>query len=102
DNGADALSLASLPDAIKLREAGVTVPILVYAGSLPSPEVVSAFQRYELIPTLHNEETLAGFARYSTQDLEVAVKVDVGPERIGIEMDRALSFIRKVNQHPHL
>lgn len=102
DNGADALSLASLPDAIKLREAGVTVPILVYAGVLPTPEVVSAFQQYGLIPTLHNEEILAGFARHSTENLEVAVKVDVGPERIGVPMDCTLSFIQKVNQHPHL
>ena len=36
-SGADALSLVSLDDAIRLRQAGIEAPILVYAGAVPEP-----------------------------------------------------------------
>lgn len=101
-HGADALSLASLPDAIALRDAGIQVPILVYAGLLPSAEVVEAFEHYRLMPTLHNAELLDGFARHARQPLGVAVKVDVGPERIGVPAGQAEAFIAAINRHPLL
>src|SRR5215203_4413409 len=38
--GADALSLVSLDDAVALRDAGICVPIMVYAGSVPDECIV--------------------------------------------------------------
>ena len=100
--GADALSLVSLDDAIALRRAGIQVPILVYAGGVPGKTIVRAAEKFDLIPTLHSEESLAAFARYATREIRVAVKVDVGPERIGIPAEHAVAFIRSVVEHPML
>ena len=100
--GADALSLVSLDDAIALRRAGIQIPILVYAGSVPGKAIVNAAEKHDLIPTLHSEESLAVFVRYATREIRVAVKVDVGPERIGVPAEKAVAFIRSVAQHPNL
>ena len=79
--GADAISLVSLADAVSLREAGIEVPIMVYAGSVPGEEVVRAAENYDLIPTLHTDELVAAFSRYARKEIKVAVKLEVGPER---------------------
>jgi len=101
-NGADALSMSSLSDAVALRNAGIDVPILVYAGALADAECVAAHQEFSLIPSLHDEASFQGFAEHLTGRLRVAVKVDIGPERIGIALSQALAFIRKVHAHPSM
>lgn len=101
-NGADALSMSSLHDAVTLREAGVDVPILVYAGALTEADVVAAHERYSLMPSLHDEASFHGFAEHLKGRLRVAVKVDVGPERIGVPLSQAREFIRRVHSHPSM
>lgn len=101
-NGADALSMSSLHDAISLREAGIDVPILVYPGSLANAQVVEAHERFRLMPSLHDEASFAGFARHARTRLQVAVKIDIGPERIGVPLSEARRFIRRVYAHPAL
>ena len=101
-SGANALSLASLEDAIGLRAAGIGAPILVYAGTVPGEETVRAVEEYDLIPTLHNEETLAVYGRHARKEIKVAVKVEVGPERIGIAAEQAAAYVQSVLGHPKL
>ena len=101
-SGADALSLVDLEDAIALRRARIEAPILVYAGSVPGKDIVRAVEKYDLIPTLHSEESLAAFARYATRETGVAVKVDIGPERIGVPVEQAVAFVKSIAQHPKL
>jgi alanine racemase len=100
--GADALSLVGLDDAIRLRESGIRAPILVYAGSVPGKNVVAAYETYDLIATLHSDESLAAFAAYATREIKVAVKVEVGPERIGITAEQAAAYVKSIAWHPKL
>src|SRR5688572_10755543 len=53
--GVDAISLISLADAVALREAGVSCPILLYAGVTLDRHAVEALERYRIVPTLHDE-----------------------------------------------
>jgi alanine racemase len=101
-SGADAVSLANLDDAIRLRRAGIKAPILVFAGYLPGEQAVRSMEKYDLIPSIYNEECLATFTRFSRQPLEVAVKVDVGPERIGVPAEQAAAFIQCVMRQGNL
>lgn len=101
-SGADALSLVSLEDAITLRRADIGAPILVYAGSVPDRTVVRAIEKYRLMPTLHSAESLSTFARYATREIDVAVKVDVGQERIGVQAEDAVEFVKAVAREPRL
>lgn len=100
--GADAISLVSLDDAIRLRQTGIAAPILVYAGSVPDERIVAAVEAHRLIATLHSEESLAAFARHAKRAVDVAVKVDVGQERIGVPAPTAVAFIQQVARHPRL
>lgn len=111
--GADAISLVNLADAVILREAGIECPILVYAGSALDRHTVEAHERFRLMPTLYNEESLHAFVRYSKGPLDCAVKVDIGQARLGIPAEAAGEFIVRVaksgklriavvNAHPYV
>ena len=100
--GANAISLVSLADAVALREAGMRVPIMVYAGSASSEAMVRAAENYDLIPTLHTEELVATFVRHARKEIKVAVKLEVGPERIGIAAEDAVRFIQSIVACPKL
>jgi len=102
ENGADALSMSSLHDAVALREAGITAPILVYAGTLADAGSVAVHEEYSLMPSLHDEASFAGFAQHLKARVRVAVKVDIGPERIGVPLSQAREFIRRVHAHPRM
>ena len=99
--GADALSMSNLDEAILLREAGIDVPILVYAGIPLDRDVVQAFQSYGLMPSLHDEEAIAAFMRWSTRRSPVAVKIEVGAERLGLLAEQAVQPIAELARHPN-
>ncbi|GAA4322678.1 alanine racemase [Pigmentiphaga soli] len=98
--GAQALSLASLEDAVQLRLAGIEVPIMVYAGVLPSPAAVRAIERHGLIASIYSEESLRAYEALASQPIPVAVKVEIGPERIGVAAAQAVDFIADLVRRP--
>lgn len=100
-HGAQAISLASVEDAVLLRDAGIRVPILLYAGVPISAALVSVAERHDLIVTLHSADSLGAVLRFA-KNLKVAVKVDVGAERIGLNGHEAASFVSEVLRHPCL
>lgn len=101
-NGADALSTTSLGDAVALREAGISAPILVYAGMIADKSSVALHEELSLMPSLHDEFSFCTFANHLQSRIRVAVKVDVGPERIGVPLSGARDFIRRVHAHPQM
>ena len=94
-NGADALGVADLADGVRLHNAGLTLPILVYPNALPDAarDVIAA----GLIPTLTDLDAARAYddavalARRDTP-LGVFVKVDVGLERLGVPADQAVKL----------
>jgi alanine racemase len=101
-HGADALSMSSVQDAVALREAHPHTPILVYAGALHDAQSVALHEKSALIPSLHDETSFNAFAQHLKSRVRVAVKVDVGPERIGVPISSARDFIHRVNAHPRM
>lgn len=100
--GADALSVVDLDDAIALRNSGIECPILVYAGVLPTADSVRAIEKHKLIATIHSEESLQAYLELTSSQLNVAIKVDVGAERIGVPASTAADFIQRVANEPAL
>jgi len=94
--GADAISLISLADAIALREAGISSPILLYAGVPYDRESIQAIERYRIIPTLHDEASLDALLANVKDQLDCAIKIDAGNERIGVASDIAADYIARV------
>ncbi|MDH7478765.1 MAG: alanine racemase [Syntrophomonadaceae bacterium] len=101
-NGADWLAVATLDEALELRESGFSVPLLIM-GHIPAEraeEVVAA----ELRPAVFHQ----GFARALSQaavklgrTVPVHVKVDSGMGRIGFPAGReAVAAVKSISRLP--
>lgn len=100
---ADWFGVATVPEGIELRRAGITLPILKLSQVLPS-EVEEAV-RARLVLTIVDEATALAAERAAAAQAataEVHVKVDTGMRRIGVEPDRAAALARVVEDQPHL
>ncbi len=99
--GADALSLANLDDAALLRDAGVGGPILLYAGAMLDRAAVRAMEALDVIPSLWSEEAVDAYLAHATRRRRIALKIEVGPERLGIAAERTVELVRRLREHPH-
>ena len=104
--GAAWLGVATVPEGIELRAAGIQAPILVM-GAVNSTEEMQAIAHWRLQPTLVNpkqalvfSETLAKLS--AARPLGVHLKIDTGMTRLGFPWAEAVDFVRFVHQLPHL
>jgi len=97
NNGVSYCGVASLNEAIKLRDAGVKSPILVL-GYTPAWLVREAILR-DVILTLYDvdiAQTLDRVAKACRRTARVHVKVDTGMGRLGLLPAQVLPFIEKI------
>lgn len=102
--GATWLAIATLGEGIELREAGITVPILIL-GAINTPEEVRAIIHWQLEPTLCNEEQAVVFAKTlekTAKKLSVHLKLDTGMSRLGTSWQQAVNFVQTVKGLPNL
>jgi alanine racemase len=99
-NGADYLAVADLGEGVRLRERGITAPILVYPNSLPGAAADAL--AHGLIPTLVDLEGARAYAGAATGPCEVFVKVDIGLERLGVPAEQAVKTILAMLELRHL
>ncbi len=99
-SGAHGLSLANLGECIQLRQAGITAPILLYAGT--PPELGATIVRYGITPTVVDLEDAREFSRHAPDGYGVFVKVDVGLERAGVYAEDALEPIEAIGRLPRI
>src|SRR5204862_7766187 len=99
-HGADALGVADLGEGIRLRQRGITAPILVYPNALPeaAPEALA----HGLTPAVVDIESAEDYSRAATGPCAVFVKVDVGLERLGVPAEQAVKLITAMLELPHL
>jgi len=99
-NGADYLAVADLAEGVRLRQRGITTPILVYPNSLPA--VASDALAHGLIPTLVDLDAARAYSDAATGACEIFVKVDVGLERLGVPAEQAVKTILAMLELRHL
>jgi alanine racemase len=102
--GATWLGVATIPEGIQLRNAGITAPILILAA-INSREEGKAIAEFRLQPTLVNGEQALNFDRLANDLgvlLPVHLKVDTGMTRLGINWRDAIPFIELVQSLPYL
>lgn len=104
--GAAWLGVATVPEGMELRAAGIQAPILVM-GAVNSTEEMRAIAHWRLEPTLVNpkqalvfSETLSGLA--AVRPVRAHLKIDTGMARLGFPWAEAVDFSRFVRQLPHL
>jgi alanine racemase len=100
---ADYLGVAILEEGIRLRELGITKPILVAGGALP--EQVPYFAEYDLTLTGSSVELLDAaneISRTTGKRIRTHLKIDTGMERVGVHEYEAEALIQKSAACSHL
>jgi alanine racemase len=102
-SGADSLAVAIPEEAGQLRQAGITVPILILGLSLPEEAPYYVEQNLTAtVSTIEGVKALAQAARQLGQKANVMVKCDTGMGRIGLLPAQTLDFIQTVSELPEI
>ncbi len=104
--GASWLGVATVPEGIQLREAGIKAPILIL-GATYTPEQVQAIAQRQLEPTLCSVKQALIFSDILEtinldSPLRVHLKLDTGMSRLGIHWQDCGEFVQLVAGLPHL
>lgn len=101
--GASWLGVAIPEEALALREAGITAPILIL-GYVP-PEVAEAVVEAELSSAVFSEQVAQALSRASRRvgrPARVHLKVDTGMGRLGVRPEGIREFVRLLRRLPGL
>ena len=99
---ADALAVASIEEALVLREAGITIPILLLQGAFDASEMNTAAQ-LGLWLTVESEHQLQWLERATlNKRLNCWLKLDTGMHRQGIAPPQATQAYQRLTACPHV
>lgn len=96
--GVDYLGVATTDEAVRLRDHGITSPILVLGSVLPEEVRVAVEKNITL--TLASDELLEAIKKECGlhHRIKVHIKIDTGMGRIGVWHEEALNFIKNLAQ----
>ena len=97
-NGVDRLCVATLDEAVELREAGIDLPILMFNPPLPGD--AERVVRYEIEPSLIDAEFAAEYdaaCRAAGVIGPYQVEVDTGMGRWGVFSRDAIGFLKQLS-----
>jgi alanine racemase len=94
--GAARLAVALVEEGARLREAGITAPILLL--SEPAAEGAAEAVAWELTPTVYHREFLEAVRDAAPDGYRVHVKVDTGMHRVGAAPDAAAELAAAVGE----
>lgn len=97
EGGVDAFAMADPGDAIRIREAGIDVPLLLYGGVLPELEVATVLADYDLTCTVGDIEAARAWSQHGV-GVKCFLKLDVGLERVGVPAERAPAFVEAAHR----
>jgi alanine racemase len=90
DSGVEYLAVATVDEAITIRDEGISAPLLLY--SLPIPEEIPAILEYAVTPLVSDTEfvhELGEAAANAATPVAVHLKIDTGMGRIGCRPEDA-------------
>jgi len=97
----DYLGVAYTDEGIELRQAGITLPILVLN---PEPAGFDALYRYRLEPEVYSLHQLKELIRFAGHDKRLAIhlKLDTGMHRLGFEGKDIAALTEQLRDYPNL
>ncbi|RLM19718.1 alanine racemase [Brenneria alni] len=95
---ADCYGVARLSEALTLRAAGITKPILLLEGFF-SADDLSLVAEHQLETAIHNTEQLAALEQADLPcPVRVWMKLDTGMHRLGVLPEHAETFYQRLTQ----
>lgn len=96
--GVEQFGVALLEEALELRQAGISHPILVFGGCYPGQE--EQFLQHQLMPAVSDRQSLFRldrFARQAGHAMKVHLKLDTGMGRAGFLPDEFLQLLPELS-----
>lgn len=96
--GAGMLGVATVEEALELREDGITSKIVLLGGI--RPDEVEAVVKYDLTPACFQKETFDAISEYPLKDgkkINCHLKVDTGMTRLGVNFDDVDSLLSGID-----
>jgi alanine racemase len=103
-SGAAWLGVATIPEGIQLRRAGITAPIVVL-GATNAVDEIKAISEYRIQPTICNSKQALIYHEVLSsmgEQISVHLKIDTGMSRLGVNWQEAIAFIKLVQHLPNL
>ena len=100
NSGADYLGVASIDEAIELREAYVNAPILILCE--PPDEAIPLLLGYKVMPSIYTAEFAIKYAEAADAfglRAPFHLKVNTGMNRIGVHHTQVVEFMHQVGFH---
>lgn len=88
--GLDYFAVAFTEEGIELRDAGITLPIIVFN---PELEYFNKLLKYDLEPVIYDFGQFEKFASFNDSNFKIHLKLDSGMKRLGF----SVSEIEKLN-----
>jgi alanine racemase len=101
--GAAGLCVALADEALALRAAGITAPVLVMSEQPASQ--YTAMIEHDVIATLYNETSIKQYSKAANDAKRTALvhlKIDTGMHRVGVGVDGALTAATLITSQPSL
>ncbi len=96
---ADYLAVAYADEGVHLRNAGVTLPIMVMNTEDKSFELLT---QYELEPAIFSSDQLHKLAAFSKEKMPVHLEFETGMHRLGFEANETGAIVSFLKLHPNL
>ena len=100
NSGADYLGVATLDEAIELREALINAPVLIL--SEPPVEAIPLLLAYKVMPSVYTAEFAIRYAEAADmmgQRAPFHLALNTGMNRIGVRYDEAVTFMQHIGFH---
>ncbi|WP_019037474.1 alanine racemase [Psychroflexus tropicus] len=103
DIGAEHLAVAYIEEGVRLRKAGVKVPILVF---YPQLEELKDLIDYHLTPSVYTHRFLEGLCselkQHNVNKFDVHLKINTGLNRLGFELSELDSVVKHLEAEPKI
>ncbi len=97
DRHFDAFAVAAIEEAMSLRGAGITSPILLLEGVFESEEWALC-EKHAFWSTIENNHQLETFKSSNVKIDKVFLKLDTGMHRLGVNKEVAPSFVHALKE----
>ncbi|MFV0575486.1 MAG: alanine racemase [Vibrio sp.] len=102
ENLSDSFGVARIEEAIELRHAGITKPILLLEGFYSASDL-PILHAHDLHTAVHCEEQLQALEQANLPSpIKVWVKIDTGMHRLGVNPDELPEFLKRLHDSPNV
>ena len=100
NSGAEYLAVATVPEAVSLRKAGITAPLMILAQ--PPATSIPILLAYHILPSIYDAEFAIAYAEMAdlhNMRAPFHLAMNTGMNRIGVRYDQVVEFMQQVAFH---